>query len=391
MSTPGTEPADTNLGASGVPTRASARDLGAARAALEPWLARALHAPDLALGPVRTPGASGVANETLLCDATWTAHGEARAGAFVVRTQSPDFLYKDADLSNHVAMSRALSDVAGVPVPTVVGDERDASILGQPFFVMEHVEGRVPEDSPPFHSAGWVFDLAPARRAVLWDDAIAVMARLHAVDPGRLTFLDRPALGVSGLEQDLRSWIEYGVWAARGRHVPVVGAATDWLLANLPADAPTGLAWGDARVGNMIFRDERVVAVLDWDMVSLAGAESDLAWWSIMDLLYTDSAGVARLDGIGSPAETVARWEEHAGCAARHLPYQLVFAAYRMAVVLVRLADLLGAAGVLPADVATGMLTGNSGIQYLATMIDLPFDGPLTTPWPGVDGWPIRA
>jgi hypothetical protein len=143
-------------------------------------------------------------------------------------------------------------------------------------------------------------------------------------------------------------------------------------------------------MGNMIFRDDRVVAVLDWDMVSLSGAESDLAWWTIMDFLYTDSAGVARLDGIGSPAATVSAWETAAGRPVRDLSFHLVFAAYRMAAILVRLADLLGEAGVLPPDLAAEMVTGNSGIQYLATMLDLDYDGPLTTPWPGLDGWPIE-
>jgi hypothetical protein len=104
-----------------------------------------------------------------------------------------------------------------------------------------------------------------------------------------------------------------------------------------------------------------------------------------MDLLYTASAGVERLPGIAGPAATIALWEELAGRPARDLEYHLVVASYRMATILVRLADLLAEAAVLPADLATDMIANNSAIQYLATMLDLPHDGPIATPWPGLD------
>jgi aminoglycoside phosphotransferase (APT) family kinase protein len=50
-----------------------------------------------------------------------------------------------------------------------------------------------------------------------------------------------------------------------------------------------------------MFDDREVAGVLDWNMVSLAGPESDLAWWAIMHLLQTASVGVAHLEGFGSP------------------------------------------------------------------------------------------
>jgi len=376
-----------NLGATGVPARKSERDLGQARAVLQGWFAR-MHpeAQDVRVGEVRTPTSSGVANETLLCDASWTDGATQTSGRFVVRVNSPNFLYKDVDLAVHTGMYETLRDEPGIPVPAVVGYEADPSVLGEPFFVMEHIEGRVPSDAPPFHTEGWVAELPTESRAAMWRDAVAVMSRLHAVDPARIPFLDRPSLGSSGLEQDLRASLGYGRWIARGRALPVIDATATWLVDHLPRSPGTGLAWGDARVGNMIFQDDCVVAVLDWDMVSLAGAESDLAWWTIMDLMYTTSAGVERLPGIGGPTETIALWEELAGRPARDLHFHLVSGAYRMATILVRLADLLAEAGVLPPDLAADMVANNTAIQYLATMLDLPHDGPIVTPWPGLDG-----
>lgn len=373
------------VGAKGVPTRGQQRDPGEAAAALEAWFRRAGMPPDLEVTEVRLPQASGVANETLFCDAAWTDAGSWHAATFVVRVSSPDFLYKDVDFSAHHRLYEALADVPGVPVPRVVGSETDPSILGEAFFVMAHVEGRVPEDTPPFHTAGWVTDVPADDRERMWRDAVAVMARLHRVDPERVSFLDRPGAGPTGLDQNLRYWFDYGNWAAAGREHPVVAAGAAWLGVNRPDRPATGFAWGDARVGNMIFDGTAVAAVLDWDMVSLAGAESDLAWWTIMDYLHTESAGVERLAGIGSPAETIRLWEQESGREAQDLWFHLVFGAYRMSVILMRLSDLLLAAGLLPAEHAAEMATSNPGVQYLATMLDVEPVGPVTTPWPGLE------
>lgn len=375
-----------NLGASGVPTRTTERDLDHARVVLERWLATAVPgANGLQVENVSKPTTSGVANETLLCDAGWSDGSGVHHERFVVRVHSPDFLYMDVDLAVHAGMYEALADEGSVPVPRVVGYEPNPELLGRPFFVMTHVDGRVPPDTPPFHTEGWVTEVPVEARRAMWRNGVEVLARLHQVDPASVTLLERPSLGPTGLEQDLRHWLDYRDWAGRGRAHPVIDAGARWLVDNMPAERPTTLAWGDARVGNMIFDGEDVVAVLDWDMVSLAGPESDLAWWAIMDLLQTASAGVPRLEGFGSPAETIELWERLAGRPVRDLEYHLVYGSFRMAVILVRLADLLGQAGLLPPELAAEMTTNNGGIQYLATLLDVPHDGTIVTPWPGLD------
>jgi aminoglycoside phosphotransferase (APT) family kinase protein len=373
-----------NVGASGVPTRTTGRDLDASRAALQEWFARTLGAPALRLTDLRLPPSTGVANETILCDASWEDAGGPQTASFVVRVHSPDFLYKGADLGLHARMYESLAEDPNVPVPRVVGYEPDTSILGQAFFVMEKVEGRVPEDNPPYHSAGWVAELAPAERRRLWENAVRAMHALHQTDVAKLAFLDRPHLGRTGLEQEVEAYLDYHQWAARGRSFPVVEAAATWLRDNLPQDEPSALSWGDARVGNIMFDGQEVVALLDWDMVSLAGPEADLAWWSIIELMYTVSAGTPALEGIGTADDTITLWEELEGRPVRNLWYHLVFAAFRMATILIRLPDLLEADGVLPPEVANEMRANNTGIQYLATMLDLPHDGEIVTPWPGI-------
>lgn len=372
-----TDQRSTNLGASGIPTRGTGRDLGPMRAPLETWLRQKTGNADVVVDSLEAPGATGIANETILCS---TSDGD-----LVLRVESPDYLYKDADLAIHAAMCAALAPQHRVPVPEVVGFEDDPSLLGGRFYVMRAVAGEAAPDSPPYHSEGWVADATVADRRAMWEHAVDTMAALHATPTDRLEFLAAPDLGVTGLEQDLARWAAYRSWTLGGRPSPVIEAAERWLLANLPDHRPTSLAWGDARVGNMLFLDNRVTAVLDWDMVSLAGPESDLAWWTIMELLYTASAGVPVLEGIGTPEETVVRWEQTSGRAARDLGFHVVFASYRMACILTRLSDLFLARGLFDDDLAADMRTNNSGIQYLAGLLDLDHSGTFATPWPGLD------
>jgi aminoglycoside phosphotransferase (APT) family kinase protein len=314
-----------------------------------------------------------VANETLILDAEWTADGGRHAGGFVARLAVPDPLYRGADISVHYRMYEALADVPEIPVPKVYGYEADTSLLGSPFFVMERVEGQVPADNPYYTESGFVADATIYQRAQLWRDAVEVMARLHEVPTGRVSFLDRPERGPSGLQQDLAHWRDYYLWAARGREHPTLDPASEWLAANLPPDPPTSLAWGDARVCNMIFRHFRCVAILDWDGVSLAGGESDLAWWIVME---HNGGRRPQLPGLGSYDELVELWEELTGWTARNLRYHIAYACFRLGGILLKLNDQMLASGWLSAG--TDIATNSEVVQMLALVLDLPPAGPIT-------------
>jgi len=125
----------------------------------------------------------------------------------------------------------------------------------------------------------------------------------------------------------------------------VLTRARAWLDDYLPAERPTGLAWGDSRLGNMIFRDNKCVAVLDWETASLGGAETDLGWWLYFDWWVTEGTGVSRLDGIGDGPATVAAWERFAGRPAQAMEWHEMFGTYRFAIISERAIALTAAAG----------------------------------------------
>ena len=116
---------------------------------------------------------------------------------------------------------------------------------------------------------------------------------------------------------------------------------------------------------NLMFEGTQCTALLDWDMVSLAGAEADLAWWTIADHKYTASRGVQRLAGIGSPGDTMRLWE----------------AAYRQALVSIQLSNLHSAAvGYVPKITEPSI-----GLQWLSQLLEVPLGADITLPFVGLE------
>jgi aminoglycoside phosphotransferase (APT) family kinase protein len=363
-----------------LPTKPAARDLKAVRTTLQAWLQKTLGDDRLLVTDVRLPQGTGLANETLIVD---VAQSPGDSSGFVIRVDSTEHLSLGMDLETYYRMNEILGRESDVPVPRVIAFEVDRSILGQRFFLMERVEGLVPPDDPPFHHGGWVTELPVEDRTKLWYNTVEVMVRLHRVKPDKFPFLWRPELGSTGLEQEFRHWIRYSQWCGSEVH-PIIAAAKEWLVEHFPDERPTSLSWGDARMPNVMFDGTEVRAIFDWDMVSLAGPEMDLAWWLIMDHQKTISRGLPRLDGIGSPQETVDLWEKLVGRKAQNLHWYTVFNAYRLGSIFIRFAGIHRSQGTLRPE-KEAFFANNTGIQWLSGLLDLPPAGPLTTPWVGWD------
>ena len=349
------------------------RDMEAARAALTEWLGA--HLPgvsDLNLDPITTPGGTGVANETLLLRGRWREGGQPRDGGFAVRLAAEDPFWVDADIRTQFLMYEALADEPNIPVPGVIGYEADPRFLGGPFYVMERIEGQIPPDLPHFTEGGFVHDASPALRRQLWEEGVRAMANVHKADVRRLGFLHRPHLGEGGLRQELNYFRSYLDWARKGRTYDMLETGWEWLNANLPTDSQQGLSWGDSRIGNMIFRDFRVVAVLDWDTVSLAGPETDLAWWIQMERNAWE-----KLEGFRHPDDLVDYWESLTGWKVRHLHWHRVFTAFRLGSVSVKLHERMAKHGLIPADEVEERARVASG-QQVALLLGLTPPGVVT-------------
>lgn len=335
------------------------RELDKVRAGLQDWLRRRLDDRELTVGPLTSPGNTGVANETLLFDINSSAGG----GGYVARLATPDPLYLDYDLTLHYRMYEAMMAAPSVPTPAVVGYEPDPEVLGAAFFVMDRIDGVIPSDNPSWASQGFVVEAPPAQRRRLWESTVGLLADVHRLDSTPFDFL-RTGATDDGVGDCLDYWIRAQRWAAPGRPVPLTDAAEEWLLANRPVT--TALSWGDSRLPNVIYRDFTPVGMLDWDLVSLAGPQADVAWWIIM----TPPESLA-LEGIGSHDDFVGLWEDRTGAAASDLRWYLTFGAYRLAAIIAKLMSMFVAQGRVPAEYAEHQLDTGLHVQLLAGLLEL--------------------
>jgi aminoglycoside phosphotransferase (APT) family kinase protein len=345
------------------------RDVEHLHAALTAWLRRTRADDDLVLAPLTTPKA-GISNETFLVEA------RSRAGAerLVLRIAPTDFLvFPEYDLVRQARVMQALAR-SPVPVPRVLRLERDARHLGAPFYVMEHVEGEVPSEVPPYHAFGLCLDATPDRRARMWWSGIAALAAIHAVDwrARDLAFLGVPGPGSDPLDRQLAYWEAYLRWMG-GPPQPILETALAWLRAHRYTPRRVSLCWGDSRLPNLLFRDDAVVGVLDWEMAFLGDPEADLGWWLFMDWASSEGYGFPRLAGLPDAGETVRRYEELTGVPVERPLYQDVFAGLRFGAIMARIAGRLREIGA-PAP-TEDFETNNVATQRLAAVLGLPPPG----------------
>lgn len=230
-----------------------------ARPRLEDWFAsRHPNWGEVRITGMDIPSANGMSSETILFDVTWVQQdGAAHDQELVARVApSANGLLPSYDLAHEQGVLAAVRASTAVPVPTPHGVEADTSVLGGPFLIMDRLSGRVPGDDPPFTTAGWVTELSADQQSAMYDNALAAMAAITATDIAGLgsETVGQPASDAASLAQQLDHYERLYAWTAAGRAHPVLDDALEWTRANLPdGEAPAGLSWGDARLGNMMF------------------------------------------------------------------------------------------------------------------------------------------
>jgi aminoglycoside phosphotransferase (APT) family kinase protein len=351
---------------------------GGAREVLDGWLPQRL-APggtNFQISDFAAPDA-GFSGKTVFFTASWTdPDGNDVRADLVLRMQATDHqLFTTPDAPRQAEIMQRLGRThPSVAVPEIVLIERDASVLGAPFYLMHRVAGRTPSDVPSWHKRGWTADLSPDDRKQLCDNAIRSLVTLHEIDdPDLLGYLrGDPATGSTALERyidNLRSWYE---WA---RADLVVGAeilehAFEVITTRAPDTDREGVVWGDARVGNMSFADDMtVVALFDWETATTGPPEIDLGWWLMFERFLCEALGFTRLPGVPDDNETIRRYLEFGGTVNGDMAYYKLVAAFVLSLINNRLAVLLARDG-LDVAVAHSYPTTVVGLveEYLAEL-----------------------
>lgn len=319
------------------------RDLDDTRVRLERWLAARLpNGADPTITNVEVPAANGMSSETLLFDARWFDGGATSEHALVARV-APDPANKPVfpvyDMDKQFRILDIVHDLGTVPVPRVLWSEPDAGPLGAPFFVMERVTGQVPPDVMPYNFGSWLSEASDAERKRLQDSSVRTLAAIHAIDEpqARFDFLVTDG-STSALHRHVDGQRSYYEWVAGDTRSPLLEAGFEWLDAHWPdREGPTVLSWGDARIGNMMFRGFEPVAVFDWEMASLAPAEVDVAWFIVLHRFFEDIATKYGLGGMPDflrRDDVVRTYEKYSSTTLSDLDFFTMYAALRHGVVM---------------------------------------------------------
>ncbi|MCV7315679.1 phosphotransferase family protein [Mycolicibacillus parakoreensis] len=328
----------------------SSRDVTALPEVVAHWLSQVMSAgvtPEVSLHS--GVDANGMSSETLILSGRWSQAGTAVQERWVARVAPSDAdvpVFKTYRLDHQFEAMRRIAELTDVPVPRVRWIEPSGAVLGRPFFLMDLVEGRVPPDVMPYTFGGnWLADATIDQRRALQDSTVDVLTRLHAItDPvENFAFLGGDRSGETTLRRHfawVRDW--YAFAAADLGRVELLDRCFCWLEDHWPrqqAARPPVLCWGDARIGNVIYRDFTPAAVLDWEMMTLGPRELDVAWLIFSHMVFQEIATLATLPGLPemlTEADVRPRYEQRSGVELGDLSWFYVYAGLMWAIVFMR-------------------------------------------------------
>jgi aminoglycoside phosphotransferase (APT) family kinase protein len=322
--------------------KTSTRDLAATHDALERWLEGKVGG-DATIAELQAPPTNGMSSETILFEATWGGETTGLVGRIPPDPANKP-VFPTYDIAGQFETMSLVRELTDVPVPEPLWFEADASLIGQPFFVMKRVEGLVPPDVMPYpFGDNWLYDATPEQQAKVQRSSVDVIARLHAIaDPERhFGHLHEGVAGATPLRRHFqKELLDYYAWASEDTRSPLVERCIQWLQDNWPEDeGDTVLSWGDARIGNILYANFEPSAVLDWEMASLGPREIDVAWFQYLHLFFQDLAagyGLAGMPGFMRRAEVLDQYEAATGHRCRDMDWYGMLAATRHGVVSLR-------------------------------------------------------
>jgi aminoglycoside phosphotransferase (APT) family kinase protein len=236
------------------------------------------------------------------------------------------------DMAREHRIISALQGTA-VPVAPAVGLCEDESVNGDPFYVMDWVEGPILRSKADAD----VFSDERDRRAI-GERVVDTLVAIHAVDP------DQVGLGELARKQDyvarqLRRW--HGQWQKQHtRELPLVDEVHHRLARRIPEQGQAAIVHGDYRIDNMILTDTgEVAAVVDWELCTLGDPLADVGlllvyWGEEHDELLPLLEPATMLPGFPSRAEVRELYADRSGRDLSEIEFYVALGLWKLAIVL---------------------------------------------------------
>jgi aminoglycoside phosphotransferase (APT) family kinase protein len=275
---------------------------------------------------VRT--SAGFSYETWILDIV--EPNSPRSERMVMRREPEVGPIEPYDISTEARMFTALEST-DLPTPRLLGHCEDHEVVGRPFILVEFVAGDVPDYRTVTASPDWQ---DPTRRSEMAAEFAQTLARIQGLDAGRLARaaqLEQPSSERARLHRAIDHHVD--VIARRTPHGwpphPIFNDAAAWLRRNAPDGPPEDMVMvhGDYKLGNLIWRDRQVVAVIDWEGAEIGDPLQDLGYACHPIMREADPSLIAMLAPLD---EMVAAFENASGRTVNleRLHYYVIYALF---------------------------------------------------------------
>jgi aminoglycoside phosphotransferase (APT) family kinase protein len=219
-----------------------------------------------------------------------------------------------------------------VPVPAPYALCLDPDVIGAPFYVMQRVEGT------PYRAADQLAALGPNRVQAIALRMVETLGALHTVGPEAVGLgdLGRPA---GFFERQVRRWHQQ-LNVSRSRPLRGMDDLHDQLVQTTPVAGPPSIVHGDYRLDNLLVNeDDRVMAVVDWEMATLGDPSTDVGLFIVYQRLSRIPGGTAITDvstAPGYPGENdlLAHYASSVGREVTCLGPHIALGYFKLAVIL---------------------------------------------------------
>ena len=196
--------------------------------------------------------------------------GESQPGKVLVRLEPEEGPFLRYDGAREAALLGELA-VRGFAVPRVLG-VADRDVCGARFLVLEWIDGDVLN---PRAAA----DMDVARRRALATEMAETLAQLHGVDGSQLRGpggpMDESDPGIMAMFREF----DRALAQLRLVDTVVLDYVRLWLEKHARSrTAEQCLVHGDFRLGNLVWRDDRIAGILDWETARIGDPLFDIAW-----------------------------------------------------------------------------------------------------------------
>jgi aminoglycoside phosphotransferase (APT) family kinase protein len=218
----------------------------------------------------------------------------------------------------------------GFPVPKPHALCEDATVIGSPFYVMQHVAGRL-------FWEGTLPNLPREERRAIYHAQIDTLARLHRLKPDDLGLGDFAPPG-SYFTRQVERWTKQ-YRASETQSIAAMEKLIEWLPRTVPAQTRVSVVHGDFRLDNVIFsaHSTEALAVIDWELSTLGDPLADMSYVMMNWMMPADGrSGLAGLDlealGIPTSRELIERYCRAMGWeGAPELSWYFAFNLFRLA------------------------------------------------------------